>query len=71
MKMRLLGGFFIAPSSLPIRTEIRTDQTNASTVVTIVAATRSFGLKTGMRARYEARLSEIVNGVASVVAREG
>ena len=71
LKMRLLGGFFIASSSLPTRTEITTERANANIQVTIAAATRSFGLKTGMRGRYEGRLSEIVSGVASALMAEG
>ncbi len=71
LKMRLLGGFFIAPSSLPTRTAITTERANVNAHVTIAAGTRSFGLKAGMRARYEERLSEIVGGIAAALMADG
>jgi hypothetical protein len=68
-KMRLLGGAFIAASSLPARTVIAVQPgTGGGTDVTVTACDAiGFGLKTGMRGKYGGWLGEIVAGIQSAV----
>jgi len=53
-KMRLLGGAFIAASSLPTRTTVDFAPSGAGTAVTVSAQDSvGLGVKTGMKGRYE------------------
>ncbi|MGZ4691686.1 MAG: hypothetical protein ACXVKA_02695 [Acidimicrobiia bacterium] len=68
-KMRLLGGAFIAASSLPARTIVTMAPSAAGTDVTLSADDAvGFGLKTGMKGKYEKWLAEIVAGVQAATA---
>jgi hypothetical protein len=64
-KMRLLGGAFIARSSLPTRTEIA--WVGGDVTVTAQDAV-GFGVKTGMKGKYEEWCAEIVAGVRAALA---
>jgi hypothetical protein len=72
-KMRLLGGAFIAASSLPVRTRITmmpngigTDNTGTGVTVTAEDAV-GFGAKTGMKSRYLVWLGEITAGLRAAL----
>jgi hypothetical protein len=68
LKLRLWGGLLIAPTSLPTRTEVTIRRRpGEQSEVTITSATRTVGIKTGMKARYKARFDEIVSGVAAAL----
>jgi hypothetical protein len=61
LKLRLLGGAFIAGSSLPARTLVETTVDGQVTVT--VSDAMGFGAKTGMRRKYERWLDEVVQSV--------
>ena len=63
LKLRILGGAFIAGSSLPARTVV--ERTDDGQVTVTVSDAMGFGLKTGMRGKYERWLDEIVQAVRS------
>jgi hypothetical protein len=64
VKMRLLGGAFIAGSSLPTRTTIELAASGAGTAVTITARDSvGLGVKTGMKGKYEGWTAEITAGL--------
>ena len=64
VKMRLLGGAFIAPSSLPTRTTIEFAPSGAGTSVTVRAQDSvGLGVKTGMKGKYEGWTAEITAGL--------
>src|SRR5581483_7643585 len=63
-KMRLLGGAFIAASSLPTRTAVSiTPGGTGSTVEVTARDAVGFGLKTGMKRKYEEWIASIVDGL--------
>jgi hypothetical protein len=67
-KMRLLGGWFIAGSSLPTRTEVAMKPTHASTEVIVTAAEAAgIGFMWGMEGKYAQRAAEIVTGIRSAL----
>ncbi len=59
--MRILGGAFIAASSLPTRTVVET--TGDGQVAVAVTDAMGFGAKTGIRGKYERWLEEVVQAV--------
>ncbi len=59
-KMRLLGGAFIAASSLPTRTEVSWSDSQVTVTATDAVG---LGVKTGMKGKYQAWAGEIVDGV--------
>lgn len=64
LKMRLLGGAFIAASSLPTRTTVTLTPSGGATDVTVVAEdTVTVGVKFGMKRKYEGWLAEIGTGL--------
>jgi hypothetical protein len=64
VKLRVLGGAFIAPSSLPVRVVVDAAATPRGSELTVTAADAiGFGLKTGMKGKYTGRLDEIVSGL--------
>lgn len=64
VKLRLIGGAFIAPSSLPVRTVVDATATASGSELTVTATDAiGFGLKTGMKKKYERWLGEIVSGL--------
>jgi hypothetical protein len=68
-KMRLLGGAFIAPTSLPVRVTVTAAPTSTGSDLTITASDAvGLGVKTGMKARYRTWLDEIVTGLREAVA---
>jgi hypothetical protein len=63
-KMRLLGGAFIASTSLPTRTVLTMVESGTGTQVTVTADDAvGFGVKTGMNGKYQQWLGEIVEGI--------
>lgn len=67
VKMRLLGGAFIAESSLPARTTIELAPSGAGTAVTVTAQDSvGLGVKTGMKGKYERWTAEIIAGLRAV-----
>jgi hypothetical protein len=63
-KMRLIGGAFIAGSSLPARTVVTMVPAGGGTQVTVSADDAvGVGVKTGMKGKYEQWLGEIVDGL--------
>ncbi len=67
-KMRLLGGAFIAGSSLPMRTLVTMAPSEDGTQVTVTASDAvGFGVKTGMKGKYERRVAEVVTGLRAVL----
>ena len=67
-KMRILGGAFIANTSLPARTNVSLQAGAGGTEVTAVAADAvGFGAKVGMKGKYEALLPELVAGVRAAL----
>jgi hypothetical protein len=77
-KMRLLGGAFIAATSLPVRTRITltpngggNDSTGSGGTGTDVTVTAEdavgFGAKTGMKSRYLVWLGEITAGLRTAL----
>jgi hypothetical protein len=72
LRLRVWGGWHIASTSLPARTEVAIElQPRAHNAVTITSTTRTVGIKTGIKGKYKARFDEIVNGVASSLTTEG
>ena len=68
-KMRILGGAFIANTSLPARTTVALRPGAGGTEVTATASDAvGFGAKVGMKGKYEALLPELVAGVRSALA---
>jgi len=65
-KMRLIGGAFIAGSSLPTRTIVTIDA-GASRVGVTAEDAVGFGLKTGMRHKYEQWVASIVEGIRAAL----
>ncbi|HEU5301725.1 MAG TPA: hypothetical protein VFW06_05730 [Acidimicrobiia bacterium] len=65
LKLRLLGGAFIAGSSLPTRTVVERGDDGQVTVT--VSDAMGLGLKTGMRGKYERWLDEVVRAVRSAL----
>lgn len=67
-KMRLLGGAFIAASSLPMRTIITMESGDGGTQVTVTASDAvGFGPKSGMKGKYEHRVAEVVTALRAAV----
>ena len=71
-KMRLIGGAFIAGSSLPARTTITMvrspDSDGGTTDVTVTALDSvGFGAKTGMKTKYQKWLAEITAGLRTAL----
>jgi hypothetical protein len=67
-KMRLLGGAFIAASSLPTRTIVTIDAATGGSRVGVTAQDAvGFGLKTGMRGKYERWVASIVDGIRAAL----
>jgi hypothetical protein len=67
-KMRLLGGAFIAATSLPVRTRISLTPNGTATDVTVTAEDAvGFGAKTGMKSRYLVWLGEITAGLRAAL----
>ncbi len=70
-KMRLIGGAFIAGSSLPARTTITmvpNPEDGAGTEVTVTALDAvGFGVKTGMKTKYQKWLAEITSGLRTAL----
>jgi hypothetical protein len=64
VKLRLIGGGFIAASSLPVRTVVDAVATETGSELTVTAVdTVGFGIKTGMKGKYQRWLDEIVSGL--------
>lgn len=64
LKMRLIGGAFIAGSSLPTHTTVLMESAGTVKDVTVTAADAvGFGVKTGMKGKYERRVAEIAAGI--------
>jgi hypothetical protein len=64
VKMRLLGGAFIAGSSLPTRTTLELSPSGSGTTVKVTAEDSvKVGVKTGMKGKYERWTSEIAAGL--------
>jgi len=64
VKMRVLGGAFIAESSLPTRTTIDLAPSGTGTSVSVTAQDSvGLGVKTGMRGKYERWTKEITAGL--------
>ncbi len=67
-KMRIIGGAFIAASSLPTRTVITIDAAAAGSRVGVTARDSvGFGLKTGMKHKYEQWVTSIVDGIRAAL----
>lgn len=68
-KMRIIGGAFIAGSSLPTRTTITLVANGDSADVTVTAVDAvGFGVKTGMKGKYETWLGLITSGLRTALA---
>jgi hypothetical protein len=68
-KMRILGGSFIAKTSLPARTTVSLQAGAGGTHVTATAFDAvGFGTKVGMQEKYESLLPELVAGVRAALA---
>lgn len=65
LKLRLIGGAFIAGSSLPTRTIV--ERAADGQVTVIVTDAIGFGIKTGMRAKYERWLDEVAQAMRSAL----
>jgi hypothetical protein len=64
VKLRLIGGAFVAPASLPVRTIVDAAATVTGSELTVTATDAvGFGLKTGMKKKYERWLEEIISGL--------
>ena len=67
-KMRLIGGAFIAASSLPTRTIVTMQPNAGGTGVGVTAQDAvGFGLKTGMKHKYEGWVASIVEGIGAAL----
>jgi hypothetical protein len=72
-KMRIIGGAFIAASSLPTRTAVTIDAVTidagaAGSKVGVTARDAvGFGLKTGMKHKYEQWVASIVDGIRAAL----
>jgi hypothetical protein len=63
-KMRLIGGAFIADSSLPTRTTIELTPSGTGTSVSVTAQDSvGLGVKTGMKGKYERWTEQITAGL--------
>ncbi|HXY94135.1 MAG TPA: hypothetical protein VEP49_16780 [Acidimicrobiia bacterium] len=68
-KMRLIGGAFIAASSLPTHTTVTMTPAGTGTQIQVwVKDTVGFGIKTGMKGKYATWLAQIVNGIRGAAA---
>jgi hypothetical protein len=68
-KMRLIGGAFIAASSLPTRTVVTMAPQGGGTAVTVTADDAvGLGLKTGMKGKYEQWIATIVDELHAATA---
>jgi hypothetical protein len=68
IKLRVWGGWHIASTSLPARTEVVIGlQPSELTTVTITATTRTVGVKSGIKGKYKARFDDIVSGIAATL----
>ena len=68
-KMRLIGGAFIAATSLPARTVVTMTPEGGGTAVTVTADDAvGLGLKTGMKDKYEQWLAAIVDELHAATA---
>ena len=65
LKLRLIGGAFIAGSSLPTRTVVERSEDGAVTMT--VSDAIGFGIKTGMRTKYERWIDEVVQSLRSAL----
>jgi len=65
LKLRLIGGAFIAGSSLPTRTVV--EQGADGQVTITVTDAIGFGIKTGMRQKYERWIDEVVQALRSAL----
>jgi hypothetical protein len=64
LKMRLIGGAFIAGSSLPTHTTVTMTAAGSGTQVSVTARdTVGVGFKLGMKRKYETWLSQIATGI--------
>ena len=61
LKLRLIGGAFIAASSLPTRTVVERAADGEVTIT--VSDAMGFGIKTGMRGKYERWIDEVVQAL--------
>jgi|SRR5581483_12511951 len=69
LKMRMIGGAFIAGSSLPTRTTVTLTPSGGATNVSVVAEdTVTVGVKFGMKHKYETWLAEIGTGLKAACA---
>ncbi len=67
-KLRFLGGAFIGPASLPSRTLVTMEPVDGQTRVTVTASDAiGFGAKTGIKAKYTARVEEIATELRAVL----
>ncbi len=67
-KMRLIGGVFIAASSLPTRTIVTMEPNAGGTRADVTAQDAvGFGLKTGMKRKYEQWVASIVDGIGAAL----
>jgi hypothetical protein len=68
VKMRVIGGAFIAASSLPTVTRVTLTANGATTDVTVTAEDAvGFGMKTGMKGKYLGWLGEITAGLRAAL----
>lgn len=68
-KMRLLGGAFIAASSLPTRTTLAIAPSGSGSEVTVTTHDSvGFGVKTGMKKKYQQWLIDIGEGLRAALA---
>jgi hypothetical protein len=64
VKLRLIGGRFVAASSLPVRTVVDAVPTATGSELTVTATDAvGFGPRTGMKGMYQRWLDEIVSGL--------
>jgi hypothetical protein len=67
-KMRIIGGAFIAASSLPTRTIVTIEPRAGGADVMVHAQDAvGFGLKTGMKHKYENWVASIVDGIGAAL----
>jgi hypothetical protein len=62
-KARLLAGRFLAPRTLPTRTEVRTQWTRSGLEVTLTCSSRGYCAKTGLKRTYASWFSQITSGI--------
>jgi hypothetical protein len=67
-KMRIIGGAFIAGSSLPTLTIVTVEPAAGGSRVEVTAQDAiGFGLKTGMKHKYEQWVASIVDGIRATL----